>query len=131
MAVKEKLEEWLNRIIRIVSGLLGIFFISVPILLLIQGKDFAGREIEAGSFVGVILLGCLAGIFFLAFAIRGSKPKNTTGIGSRILQFMVPRHLKKQGVEVDLDKKEEPMTVAFLVLAFVGFLIWWMIKFNE
>jgi len=44
---------------------------------------------------------------------------------------MVPRHLKKQGVEVDLDKKVEPMKVAFLALAFVGFLIWWMIKFNE
>ena len=127
----KKLEVLLNLIIRIVIGLFGIFIISFPILLLIQGKDFAGREIEADSFVGIILLGCLAGIFFLAFAIRGSKPKNTTGIGNRILQFMVPRHLKKQGVEVDLDKKEDPNTVAFLVLAFVGFLIWWMIKFNE
>jgi hypothetical protein len=127
----KKLEALLNLIIRIVIGLFGIFIISFPILLLIQGKDFAGREIEADSFVGIILLGCLAGIFFLAFAIRGSKPKNTTGIGNRILQFMVPRHLKKQGVEVDLDKKEDPNTVAFLVLAFVGFLIWWMIKFNE
>ena len=127
----KKLEALLNLIIRIVIGLFGILIISFPILLLIQGKTFAGREIEAGSFVGIILLGCLAGIFFLAFAIRGSKPKNTTGIGSRILQFMVSRHLKKQGVEVDLDKKEDPKTVAFLVLAFVGFLIWWMIKFNE
>jgi len=127
----KKLESLLNLIIRIIIGFFGIFIISFPILLLIQGKDFAGREIESGSFVGIILLGCLAGVFFLAFAIRGRKPKNTAGIGSRILQFMVPRHLKKQGVEVDLDKKEDPKTVAFLVLAFVGFLIWWMIKFNE
>jgi len=127
----KKLEALLNLIIRIVIGLFGIFIISFPILLLIQGKDFAGREIESGSFVGIILLGCLAGIFFLAFAIRGSKPKNTTGIGSRILQSMVPWHLKKQGVEVDLDKKEDTKIVAFLVLAFVGFLIWWIIKFNE
>jgi len=127
----KKLEALLNLIIRIVIGLFGILIISFPILLLIQGKDFAGREIESGSFVGIIFLGCLAGIFFLAFAIRGSKPKNTTGIGSRILQFMVPRPFKKQGVEVDLNKKEDPKTVAFLVLGFVGFLIYWMIKFNE
>ena len=74
----KKLEALLNLIIRIVIGLFGILIISFPILLLIQGKDFAGREIESGSFVGIIFLGCLAGIFFLAFAIRGSKPKNTT-----------------------------------------------------
>ena len=108
MAVKEKLEEWLNRIIRIVSGLLGIFFISVPILLLIQGKDFAGREIEAGSFVGVILFGCLAGIFFLAFAIRGSKPKILRVLEVAFYNSWFQGILKNKVWRLTLIKKQNP-----------------------
>ena len=69
--VKEKLEKWLNRIIKVLIGIIGIFFIIMPIiLLLIQGK-----EIEVGWFIVTFLSFWLIGGFFLFFAIRSSKPK--------------------------------------------------------
>ena len=58
--VKEKLEKWLNRIIKVLIGIIGIFFIIMPILLLIQGK-----EIEVGPFIGTFLFYWLIGGFFL------------------------------------------------------------------
>ena len=104
------LEALLNLIIRIVIGLFGIFIISFPILLLIQGKDFAGREIEVSSFIGVLLITWLIGGFFLFFAIRSNKPKITIG---------------KEGEEVELDEelkldtKLEPKTLVIIVLGLV------------
>ena len=106
----KNLEAFLNLIIRIVIGLFGIFIISFPILLLIQGKDFAGREIEVSSFIGVLLITWLIGGFFLFFAIRSNKPKITIG---------------KEGEEVELDEelkldtKLEPKTLVIIVLGLV------------
>ena len=103
--VKEKLEKWLNRIIKVLVGIIGIFIIIMPILLLIQGK-----EIEVGPFIGIFLFCWLIGGFFLFFAIRSSKPKNTIG---------------KEGEEVELDEelkldtKLEPKTLVIIVLGLV------------
>jgi len=105
--VKDKLEKWLNRIIKVLIGIIGIFFIIMPILLLIQGK-----EIEVGRFIVTFLFFWLIGGFFLFFAIRSSKPKNTIG---------------KEGEKVELDEvveldtKLEPKTLVIIVLGLVIF----------
>ena len=97
--VKEKLEKSLNRIIKFLIGIIGILFISMPILLLALG-----REIELGSFIGVLLITWLIGGFFLFFAIRSSKPKITTG---------------KEGEELKLDTKLEPKTLVIIVIGLI------------
>ena len=97
--VKEKLEKWLNQIIKIVIGIIGIFFISVPILFLVLGK-----EIEVGPFIGIFLGSWLIGGFFLFFAIRSSKLEYT---------------IEKEGEEVELDTKLEPKTLVIIVLGLV------------